>query len=232
MQKKEQKFDLLCSLLIQENNKYNLTRIVDPDQIKLKHFEDSLTVLDMLNEYADSITHRPCLADIGSGAGFPGLALAIMLDNWDVVSVESTGKKAKFQKMAADKLELNNFTILNKRAEDVGHSKKYCEKFDVVTSRAMGHLAIIVEMAGGLLKNGGVMLAWKGPKVMEEYSQANEISKKVGMTYVREIPYKIGQGEEEMTQCRIVRYIKTSPCKPEYPRAFGIIKNQLKKADQ
>ena len=228
MTDKQDKLDQLCDLLITENEKYNLTRIVDPDQIVIRHFEDSLVVLELLENYASSLNYRPKLLDIGSGGGFPSLALAIMLDNWDFMSLEATGKKVKFQKLAAEKLGLSNFEAVNGRAEEFAHDFKYREKFDIATARAVGHLALISELALPFLKIGGMFLAWKGPKVVNELPQAKEVMRKMGASGPETIPYTLpDENDNDMDYC-IIKTIKKLSTKSIFPRAFGVIKKDFK----
>lgn len=227
MSDKQEKLDILCDFLIAENAKYNLTRIVEPSDIAIKHFQDSLIVLDMLNEYAAGKDYRPELIDIGSGAGFPSLALAIMLDNWNFTSVDSTGKKVKFQQAAAEELGLKNFKAICDRAEELGNDQSYRGKYDVATARAVGHLAMIAELSVPFLKSDGMFLAWKGPKVMEELPLAEERLKALGATQPEKISYQLGSGED-VSELFIIKAIKVGFTPAIYPRQFGIIKKSLK----
>ncbi len=228
MTDKQDKIDRLCELLITENAKYNLTRIVDPDQIEIRHFEDSLIVLELLEDYASKFNYRPKLLDIGSGAGFPSLALAIMLDNWDFISLEATGKKVKFQQLAAKELELTNFEAINGRAEELAHNFKYREKFDIVTARAVGHLALISELALPFLMISGMFLAWKGPKVIEEMPLAEKVIKQLGGDKPDQIAYSLpDQDENDIDYC-IIKTVKQFRSPVAFPRPYGIIKKQIK----
>ena len=228
MTDKQEKLDLLCKLLIEENSKYNLTRIVDPEQIAIRHFEDSLVVLELLESIGEKQNYRPKLIDIGSGAGFPSLALAVMLDDWDFVSLEATGKKVNFQQLAAKELGLDNFTAINGRAEDLAHDYKYRQKFNVATARAVGHLAMIAELAVPFLNTGGMFLAWKGPKVVDELPKASSIITKMGAVIDDQIPYTLPDENDEDIEYCIVKTVKKSSTPSLYPRQFGIIKKDIK----
>ena len=228
MTDKQAKLDLLCKLLITENAKYNLTRIVDPAQIEVRHFEDSLIVLELLENYASELSYRPKLLDIGSGAGFPSLALAVMLENWDFISLEATGKKVSFQQLAAKELDLSNFEAVNGRAEEFAHDWNYREKFDIVTARAVGHLALISELALPFLRIEGMFLAWKGPKVVDEMPLAREVISKLGGNDPDEISYSLpDENDNEVDYC-IIKTVKRFRSPAAYPRPYGIIKKHIK----
>lgn len=229
MNEKREKFEILCRLLVEENAKYNLTRITEPEEVEVRHFQDSVIVVDILRDYERVLGKCGRLVDIGSGAGFPSLALAIVLDGWDFVSVESTGKKAKFQEKASERLGLENFQVINARAEELGHEARYREKFDAATARAVGHLGLIAELTAGFLKVGGISLAWKGPKVEDEFEAANEICGKTGMQISGDIRYSLGEGDFGLSDCRIIKMFKVNKTSVEYPRSFGVMKNGLKK---
>lgn len=225
-QNNQDKFDLLCELLIEENAKYNLTRIVSPEEIRVRHFQDSLIIADWLECYKADDDVTPCLIDLGSGAGFPSLALAIEFDNWNFVSVEATGKKVAFQQMAAEKLGLTNFTVTNARAEDLGHDPKFRGKFDFATARALGHLAMIAELALPLLQVGGTFFAWKGPRYVEEMDKSGKILNHLGASEPEVMPYTLG-GEEDLFHLLRVNKVENTP--RIYPRSFGMIKKSLEK---
>ncbi len=227
MEQHREKFQILQKLLIEENQKYNLTRITDPQEIQVRHFQDSLIVTDILKEYQQTVDYQPELVDIGSGAGFPSLALAIVFENWKFTSIEATGKKARFQEMAAEKLGLKNFKVLNGRAEKYAHDKMFRGKFDIATARAVGHLALITELASGFLKETGIILAWKGPKVTHEIELTKNMLPNLGMNLPGEIPYHLGEGLTKLSECKIIKLTKTAETMVEYPREFGVIKKSL-----
>ena len=179
-QQQLEKFKHFSDLLISENKKYNLTAITDPAEIRQKHFADSLIALDILNEYSNTLTENPKLIDIGSGAGFPSVPLAIALPDWQIFSVDGTGKKANFQKMVKKELNLQNLSVINDRSENLAHNSEYYNEFDIATSRALAHLSIVAELCIPFLKINGQMLAWKGPKVTEELQAADLASEILG----------------------------------------------------
>lgn len=141
------KLNLYYQILIDENQKYNLTRITELNEVFEKHFLDSLLFVEHFKINDQKI------ADIGTGAGFPGVVLKIFFPNIKLTLIESNNKKANFLKYLVDKLELNDVEILNKRAEEL--TSDYKEKFDIVISRAVAYLNIILELGVQLVKVDG-----------------------------------------------------------------------------
>lgn len=152
-------------LLLEANQRMNLTRLASREQAAVGHIGDALTVLPFLPR----TPHR--LVDIGSGGGVPGIPLAIVRPDVQVVLVESTGKKAKFLQHTIETLELSNVLVDPHRAELVGQSELR-EAFDVAVARAVATLDWLAEWCLPLIKVGGLMLAMKGPKVQEEIPRA------------------------------------------------------------
>lgn len=216
-----EKFDRLGELLVAENSKYNLTRIVDAEEVRVRHFEDSLVVYDRLAAMSEEIEGRFALVDVGSGAGFPGLALAIALPEVEVVSIEATGKKAGFQRKTAEMLGLGNFRCVGGRGEELAHKREYREKFDAVTFRAVGSLAMVAEIGAGFLKVGGVLWAWKGPKIAEEQGKGRERLCEVGMGEGGVKEYEIEGVEGKYV---IFEAMKKRGTEGKYPREFKYIK--------
>lgn len=159
-------FSVFLQELLKWNEEINLTAIRTEDEIILKHFVDSLTLLPFIPESTKK------LVDIGSGAGFPGIPLAIMRPELEVTLIESIGKKCKFLEHIKETLNLSNLEIVNARAEEVGIHTDYKESYDVATARAVTRLPELVAYAIPLLKKGGVLLAQKGTK---EDLRENEI---------------------------------------------------------
>jgi 16S rRNA (guanine527-N7)-methyltransferase len=143
-------------LLARWNQTYNLTAIRDPQEMLVKHLLDSLSLMPHL--------HGHSLADIGTGAGLPGIPLAIMRADLQVALVESNGKKARFMRHALRELGLSNARVIESRAEDVAETGA----FDCLSSRAFGTLAEFIRVAGHLLAPDGQMLAMKGARPSAE----------------------------------------------------------------
>jgi len=226
LEEHQEKLDRFTELLIAENQKYNLTRIDSPEQIGVRHFLDSLAGLGLLDDLSQKISKPLKLLDIGSGAGFPGLVLAIVRPEWQIVSLEATEKKANFQKMVCDTLGLDNATVLSGRAEAVAHLAQFRQAFDVVSARALAAMPMLAELSLGFVKIGGTALYWKGPSAKEELNDAQAAIKQMGGEIQQTLSYTLQTEDIEPAKLSLVvcKKIKTTP--KEYPRAFGIIKKK------
>jgi len=148
-------------LLAAANQRMNLTRLTDRPQAELHHVADALTLLPFLPAQPHA------LVDVGSGGGVPGIPLAIVRPDVEILLVESTKKKAAYLRDTAAALQLPNVSISDQRAEDLGHSPAR-ETFDIATARAVAPLAFLAEWCLPLVKKGGKLLAMKGPRVHDE----------------------------------------------------------------
>lgn len=148
-------------ILLEENKKHNLTRITSYEDIVLNHFVDSALLLNHIDK--EKIDENTNLIDIGSGAGFPGIVLAIFLPQLSITLVDSRGKKTAFLQKAVDRLSLVNVNVLNTRVEKILN-----QKFDYATARAVANLKTIIEYSIPILKHEGSLLSQKGPKHVEE----------------------------------------------------------------
>ena len=160
-EKQINKFYKYMNLLLEWNEKINLTAITDPKEVILKHFIDSLTI----NKY---LKQNSTLADVGTGAGFPGIPLKIVRPDLKITLVDSLNKRINFLNIVIDELELKNITTVHSRIEDFGKNKQYREKFDYVTARAVANLAVLSEYLLPITKVGGQAIVMKGSNVKEE----------------------------------------------------------------
>ena len=198
-------------LLIEWNKKINLTAIIDPEDIILKHFIDSLTIAKYINE-------KDKIADIGTGAGFPGIPIKILKPENEMLLVDSLNKRIKFLEMVIQEDKLKNIKVLHGRAEEIGRNKAYRGNFDVVTSRAVAKLNILLEYMLPLLKLGGKCICLKGPNIEEELEEARNAIKILGGQIDKieqmELPYS-----DNRRNIIIIKAVKQSPNK--YPRKPG-----------
>lgn len=194
-------------LLLEANQKINLTRITDRDAAEIGHVADALTLLPYLPKEA----HR--LADVGSGGGVPGLPLAIARPDASIVLIESTRKKAVFLENTARTLRLTNVSIRGDRAETVGQSKLR-EACDIVVARAVGAMDFLVEWCLPLVKKGGKFLAMKGAKINEELPQAERAIRLLGGAPAIVHPVSLPGTEHHV----IVEIPKTHPTPARFPR--------------
>lgn len=199
--------------LIAEYNKVmNLTGIDDYEGVYLKHFYDSLTIKDTIIEL-----NPMTVADVGSGAGFPGIVLAIYFPNIHFSLIEPLTKRVKFLQVVVEELKLTNVTLINERVEDIDL------KFDVVTSRAVARMNILLELCAPICNLGGCVLTLKGPKATEEIKEATKAIDKLGLE-VSEINKQVLPIELSERYNVYFKKIKETPNK--YPRNFGQIKKK------
>lgn len=206
-------FEQYYQELVAWNMKTNLTAITTREEVYTKHFLDSLTL-------APELIKRECesLVDIGTGPGFPGLALKIALPSLRVILVESAGKKAEFLAQATAILGLQGVQIVNGRAEELGQDGDYREKFDSACARAVARLPVICEYALPLLKIGGVFLAQKGETANEELESAKEAIETLGGKYKETLKAEVPEAGERY----IILIEKKNPTDKKYPRKPGV----------
>jgi 16S rRNA (guanine527-N7)-methyltransferase len=165
-----EKLGTFLDLLLEANTRFNLTAIKDREEAWQRHIFDSLTLMPFIVQ-ADAKR----VIDIGSGGGLPGIPLAIVLPNVSLTLLEATGKKADFLCDTAMRLKLANVTVINDRAETVAHDREqHREQYDMVISRAVGKLPVLLELTVAFAKVGGHVLAIKGERASEEVAEANQ----------------------------------------------------------
>lgn len=160
-----EKFYNYMNLLLAWNEKINLTAITDPNEIITKHFIDSLTICKYLRP-------EDKIVDIGTGAGFPGIPLKIMNETNEIVLIDSLNKRIKFLEEVIAKENLQGINAVHARVEEIGHIAEYRQKFDVVTSRAVAKLNVLLEYMLPFTKIGGRCICLKGPNADEEIKEA------------------------------------------------------------
>ena len=218
----EQFFEYM-ELLIEWNEKMNLTAITEPEEIILKHFIDSITILkdvDDINEIDDkSKTEKEIkVVDVGTGAGFPGIPLSIMNSTLKITLVDSLNKRLIFLQEVVNKLQLKNIEIIHARAEEFGQNKKYREGFDVATSRAVANLSTLSEYLVPLVKVGGKVVSMKAADAHEEINDAKKAIEVLGGTIEKIDEFNLPQSDIGRTVITI-RKQKQTPNK--YPRKPG-----------
>lgn len=211
-EQQKQNFKKYMNLLIEWNKKMNLTAITEPEEINLKHFVDSISI----SKYIEKNSY---VADIGTGAGFPGLPLKIIRDDIKIVLVDSLNKRINFLNEVIKELNLKNIVTIHSRAEDFGQNKEYREKFDVVTSRAVANLSTLSEYLIPLTKVQGKCLCMKGPDAEEEIEKSKNAIKILGGTITN--VYKFNLPESNIGRT-VVEIKKVSNTNSKFPRKAGM----------
>jgi len=206
--------DKYKDLLILWNKKFNLTTIIEENEIYLKHFYDSLCLIKSTN------LDNKKICDFGTGAGFPGIVLSIIFKNSKITLIESNNKKITFLTEVKKELKLDNLEIINDRVET--YSKNNREKFDIVTCRAVSSLDIILELSVALLKIDGLFIPMKA-NVDEELSKALDKTKILGYKFENKISYLLPYDDAKRTLL-VFRKIKKTDNK--YPREYNKIKKE------
>lgn len=167
--KQVDKFNKYYRLLIEWNKNINLTTIINYDDVIKKHFLDSVLLLKVFTK--DLFTSKNII-DVGTGAGFPGLPLAIMLPDAKFTLIDSLNKRIQFLKEVVEILEIDNITLIHARAEELGIDLNYREKYDICVSRAVAPLPLLLEYCSPFVRKEGVLYLYKSLKVEEEICSA------------------------------------------------------------
>lgn len=207
------RLDLYAERLIETNRQFNLTAVTDPDEVTVKHFADSLVLLGKTQFPAGA-----SLLDVGTGAGFPGLALKLARPDLSVTVLDGTRKKLGFIRAVLEETGLAGET-LHLRAEEAGKLPKYREKFDFVTARAVADMAVLVEYCLPFVRAGGLFLAMKSAAAEEEIQNAAGAVRLLGGKTEQNLLFDL----VENTPRRIVFVRKISQTPPKYPRASAKI---------
>lgn len=213
-----QKFMLYKDLLKEWNEKVNLTAITDDKEIITKHFLDSLAIFK-----SNKINKGISIIDVGTGAGFPGLPIGIVMPENRIVLADSLNKRLKFLDEVSGRLELNNIVTIHGRAEDLGRNKDLREKFDIATARAVANMSVLSEYCLPFVKKGGYFIALKGPSIEEEISQSKNAVATLGGKIVEVIEADIYNEEYKH---KIVIVEKTKECPNIYPRKAGTVEKK------
>ena len=199
-------FEQYYNLLIEWNNKFNLTAITDEDEVIEKHFLDSVLPQALLGENAKVI-------DIGAGAGFPSIPLKIMRPDLSFILIDSVNKKVTFINEVISQLKLTNTTAIHTRIEDLAVNPAYRECFDICISRAVARLNTLSEYSLPFVKIGGDMLAYKSKQIDEELKEAKKVISLLGGT-VKELAVNNFDDNDR----NVVIINKTAASPKQYPR--------------
>lgn len=206
------KFYRYMDLLLEWNEKINLTAITETDEVILKHFIDSMTVFKYLVESKNII-------DVGTGAGFPGIPIAIMNQNKNITLLDSLNKRINFLNEVCSELKINNIKTYHGRAEEFGHNKQHREKYDIAISRAVANMTTLVEYLIPFIKVGGRCICMKGNDIEEELEQAKFAIKELGGKIEKVERFNLPNSDMERNII-IITKIKETPNR--YPRKAGM----------
>lgn len=214
-----ERFDTYGKLLVEWNEKINLTAITDPEGITIKHFLDSLTILG----YVD-IPEGAKVIDVGTGAGFPGLAMLIARPDLDVTLMDSTKKRLMVIENILETMDLKA-NVVHARAEEAGQNKNYREKYDFSTARAVTNLRDLAEYCLPFVKVGGSFIPMKSAKAQEEIAEGKKAIHFLGGQIIKQDTFELLDCGERT----IINVKKISPTPAKYPRASAkIAKNPIK----
>ena len=211
-EKQQEEFWKYMNLLLEWNEKINLTAITNPEEVITKHFIDCLTILKYIKE-------DDTIIDIGTGAGFPGMPLKIAKETIKVTLVDSLNKRINFLNDVIEKLQLNNIEAIHSRAEEFGKNRLNREKYDVATSRAVARLNILVEYLLPTVKVGGKCICMKGPDSEEEINEAKHAIEQLGGKISSIKEFTLPDTDIKRTII-IIDKIKNTPAK--FPRKAGL----------
>ena len=207
-----EKLEKYKEILLDYNEKVNLTSITDSDEVNIKHFLDSLSLFK-----TNYLIGNKKIIDIGSGAGFPGMVIKIYNPDLKLSLVDSLNKRIKFLDKVKEELNLEGIENLHARAEELARNKDYREKFDIAISRAVANLATLCEYCLPFVKVGGYFIAMKGPGYKEELEEAKSAIEILGSSLKEVIEIKLPDDIEHYLL--IIKKERTISSK--YPRAGG-----------
>ncbi|MDB3084370.1 16S rRNA (guanine(527)-N(7))-methyltransferase RsmG [Clostridioides difficile] len=208
-----EKFKKYREILVDWNQKMNLTGIEDEKEVYVKHFLDSISAVK--NGY---IKNGMSIIDVGTGAGFPGLPLKICLDDLELTLLDSLNKRINFLEEVSRELELANIKFIHGRAEDFGKDEKYREKYDIATARAVAGLPILMEFCVPFVKVGGYFICLKGPNANLELEESQKAIDILGLEFVEKIDVELPEIDLNHN-ILVFKKIKEIPVK--YPRKAG-----------
>ena len=207
-------------LMLDWNKKINLTAITEPYEVITKHFIDSLTPLKYIEKYNLELNK---VLDLGTGGGFPGIPLKIMVSDMNLLLADSLKKRVIYLQEVCHKLGFEDVEAYHRRAEQMGQNNEYREQFDTVFSRAVAEMNILVEYCLPMVKVGGIFVALKGPALDEELEDTNKAIQLLGGKILGVENFDLPLLEEERTLV-FIKKVKETPNK--YPRRPGMPKKR------
>ncbi|MFN9401231.1 MAG: 16S rRNA (guanine(527)-N(7))-methyltransferase RsmG [Dolichospermum sp.] len=215
----ENQFQQLYQLIIAVNRQINLTRITEPEEFWEKHLWDSLRGIAPKQIFIPGIDKGKRIIDIGTGAGFPGLPIALIFPNSQVTLLDSTGKKINFIETVLSALALNNAKTLLGRAEEIGQQYEHRQNYDVAVIRAVGHVSVCAEYSLPLVRKGGLAIIYRGSWSEAENESLETAVEQLGgvVELIEEFSTPLSNS---MRHCLYLRKVTNTPI--SFPRGVGI----------
>lgn len=205
-------------MLVKKNEVMNLTAITEEHEVVTKHFVDSMGLVKASAYVSRETLNGMRLIDVGTGAGFPGLVLKILFPGLQVTLSDSLMKRLRFLDEVIDALELKGIETLHGRAEDLGRDKRYREKFDVATARAVANLSILAEYNLPFVRKGGFFIPYKSGEIFQECEGARFAIVQLGGKLLEQIQYMLPDSDISRS---LVVVQKTKETPKQYPRKAG-----------
>ena len=227
-QRQLDQFETYHRLLVEWNEKMNLTAITEAHEVATRHFLDSIAGGPEILKAAgaaenDGVAAPIMLIDVGTGAGFPGIPLKIAFPQIRLTLLDSLQKRVSFLQEVVVQLDLEDVTCLHGRAEDAAHEECLREQFDVAVARAVAPLYVLLEYCGGYVKKGGRFLAYKGPGLEEELAEAGKAMKVMQMHHKKTLRADLPEGNFDHL---MAVFEKTGNLSLKYPRKQAKIKKE------
>lgn len=205
-------FEIYYDFLLETNKSLNLTAITEMEDVVLKHFVDSIALVS----YFDLKNKK--VIDVGTGAGFPGIPLAILNPDTEFVLADSLRKRLHFIDQVVEKCGLKNVSTVHGRAEDLGQNEQYREQFDYCVSRAVAALPVLLELCIPFVKQNGYFVSYKSESLQQELGQSKHAIQELNCSLDEEYSYTL----PETDYCRVLAsFHKNGPLKKKYPRQAG-----------
>lgn len=207
-----EKFQIYFDFLLETNKSLNLTAITEMKDVVLKHFVDSISIVP----YFDLKDKK--VIDVGTGAGFPGIPLAILNPDTEFVLADSLKKRLHFIDQVTEKCDLKNVTTVHGRAEDLGQDTMYRERFDYCVSRAVASLPVLLELCIPFIKQNGYFISYKSETLQQELGQAKHAMQELNCSLYQEYSYTLPETDYYRV---LAAFSKKGPLKKKYPRQAG-----------
>lgn len=202
-------------LLIEWNSFMNLTAITEPEEVMMKHFVDSVSLVKALPQLAEK---EFTVIDVGTGAGFPGIPLKIVFPELQITLLDSLNKRVKFLNEVITALSLKRISAVHGRAEDFAQDKEYREQFDLCVSRAVANMTTLSEYCLPFVKKDGYFISYKSEKITEEYERAEKAIRILGGCFDKQVEFCLPESDI-YRNLFMIRKVEATPKK--YPRKAG-----------